>query len=221
FNAAGTLYGATLVGGARQSSLVTIDKATAHITNLGRSVDGLDAIAFDNTEPPTVLMVASVLPGSRSPQVGHAATAFATIINAGGAPAKSVCIGLQTEIPASFTFQTTDPNTNAPTGIQNTAVQIPAGQSQSFVIAATPGSAFAPLDVTLDYVGTNTVAVDPIVGVNTWLLSGSASPVPDVVALAATSTRDGIVNISGAGVAAFAVATVNVGAGGSITASAD
>ena len=59
-------------------------------------------------------------------------------------------------------------------------------------------------------------------GLNTLLLSVSATPVPDIVALAATPTNDGIVNIPGTnGTGAFAVATVNVGASGSITASAD
>ena len=57
---------------------------------------------------------------------------------------------------------------------------------------------------------------------NTLLLSGSVTPVPDIVALGATLTNDGIVNLPGAsGAAAFAVATVNVGAAGSIRASAD
>ena len=48
------------------------------------------------------------------------------------------------------------------------------------------------------------------------------SPIPDIVALAATLTNDGIVNIPGTNATgAFAVATVNVGATGTITASAD
>jgi hypothetical protein len=57
-------------------------------------------------------------------------------------------------------------------------------------------------------------------GLNTLLLSASNTPVPDIVALAAAS--GGIVNIPGTnGAGAFAVATVNVGANGNITASAD
>ena len=60
------------------------------------------------------------------------------------------------------------------------------------------------------------------VGLNTLLLSVSDTPVPDIVALAVTLSNDGIVNIPGTnGAGAFAVATVNVGASGSITASAD
>jgi len=58
------------------------------------------------------------------------------------------------------------------------------------------------------------------VGLNTLLLSASVSPVADIVALAASN--GGIVDIPGVGgTGAFAVATVNVGASGSITASAD
>src|SRR5262249_47886959 len=49
-----------------------------------------------------------------------------------------------------------------------------------------------------------------------------SSPVPDMVALAATAGNNGIVDIPGAnGSGAFAVATVNVGIGANITASAD
>jgi hypothetical protein len=69
---------------------------------------------------------------------------------------------------------------------------------------------------------TNTDPASIHTGLNTLLLSASATAVPDIVALAATTTNDGIVNVPGTnGTGAFAVATVNVGASGSITASAD
>jgi hypothetical protein len=58
--------------------------------------------------------------------------------------------------------------------------------------------------------------------VNTLLLTSTSTPGPDIVALAATVTNDGIANIPGAtGTGFFAVATVNVGAGAPITATAD
>jgi hypothetical protein len=57
---------------------------------------------------------------------------------------------------------------------------------------------------------------------NTLLLVASPSAVPDLIALAATASGDGILNIPGATAAgAFSVPTVNVGASGSITVSAD
>ena len=60
-----------------------------------------------------------------------------------------------------------------------------------------------------------------ISGLNTLVVSASTTATPDVVALAA-SGDPGIVDIPGpSGTGVFAVATVNVGAGGSITASAN
>jgi hypothetical protein len=54
------------------------------------------------------------------------------------------------------------------------------------------------------------------------LLSGSTTPVPDIVALAATSQKDGTLHLMGTtGSNAFAVATVNVGASAQITATAN
>src|SRR5215831_15756981 len=96
-------------------------------------------------------LVAAVLPSSRSVQVGIPATAFATIINTGAATASSVGISLQTNIPATFSFQTTDPQTNALTGSPNTKVDIPAQGSQSFLIVVTPTAPIAPTDVAFSF----------------------------------------------------------------------
>jgi hypothetical protein len=58
--------------------------------------------------------------------------------------------------------------------------------------------------------------------VSTLLLSTAACPVPDIVALGATLTADGIVNVPGPlGTGVFAVSTVNVGAEGVITVNGD
>jgi hypothetical protein len=68
----------------------------------------------------------------------------------------------------------------------------------------------------------NAASAMSLSGINTLLLSASATPVPDIVALAATLNNDGIVNVPGVtGTGVFAVATVNVGTGGTVTASAD
>ena len=80
----------------------------------------------------------------------------------------------------------------------------------------------APIDVQLSFDCSNTNPAPINVALSTLLFSASATPVPDIVALAATLTNDGIVNIPGTnGAGAFAVATVNVGATGTIAASAD
>ena len=168
-------------------------------------------------------LVAAVLPTSRSVQVGSPATAFVTIINTGNATASSVGISLQTNIPATFTFQTTDPQTNALTGSPNTPVDIPRNNgSQSFLISLTPTALIPPTEVAFNFAGTNTSPAPTIVGLNTFLLSASPTRTPDVIALSSTPSNDGIVNISTVvGSGAFAVASANVGAGASITVSAD
>jgi len=164
-------------------------------------------------------LVSAVLPSSRSIQVGNAATAFATIINAGSTTAIGCGISVLTGIAANFSYQGTDP-ANQPVGNPNTPVNILAGAAQNFIISLTPTAPIAPTDVQLSFDCSNTNPAPMNVGLNTLLFSASAAPVPDIVALAAAS--GGIVDIPGAtGTGAFAVATVNVGATGNITASAD
>jgi len=168
------------------------------------------------------VLLAAVLPSSRSVQVGAVATAFATVINRGHNLATACSIAPFSGVAASFHYQTTDPNTNQITGSADTPVDIASRGFQSFIIAFIPTQTLAPTDSLIIFQCTNTDSAPINIGLNTLLLSASAIPVPDIVALAATATHDGIVNISGAtGAGAFAVATVNVGASGSIIASAD
>ena len=167
-------------------------------------------------------LVAAVLPSSRSVQVGTAVTAFATMINAGSVTATSCGISLVTSLPATFLYQTTDTATNQVTGAPNTPVNITVGAAQSFVFALTPSAQIDPTNVQLSFDCTNTNPAPINTGLNTLLLSVSTTPVPDIIALAITSTNDGIIDVPGAaGTGAFAVATVNVGASGSIIATAD
>jgi hypothetical protein len=167
-------------------------------------------------------VVAAVLPASRSVQVGQPATAFATIINAATTTAVGCGITPLERLNAMFTYQTTDPMTNALTGTANAPVDVPAGGLQTFVIAFTPTSPFDLSDVSLIFTCENTISAPIQSGLNTLLLSASAAPVPDIVALVATPSLDGIVTIPGAaGTGVFAVATVNVGSSATITASVD
>ena len=175
------------------------------------------------TPPPATSPIgAAVLPSSRSVTVGATATAFATMINAGAAPATGCAIDRISAVPAGLTYQTTDPSTNALTGTPDTPVTIPAGGAQSFLVALDTDAAFRPTPVEFGFSCTGVEAAASLAGVNTLLLSASTTPVPDIVALAATPSRDGILDLPGTGGAnAFAVATVNLGAGGSISAAPD
>jgi hypothetical protein len=167
------------------------------------------------------LLAAAVLPTSRSVQVNTPATAFATIINPGAITATGCGIIPMTAMPAVVSYQTTNPTTNEPTGTLNTPVDIPAGESQTFVLAITPFGPFGPTDVQFDFHCANTRSAAVITGVNTLLLSAWTAPVPDMVALAATPDNDGIVTVPPGGTGVFAVATVNVGTEAHIIASAD
>jgi hypothetical protein len=172
-----------------------------------------------NCIPVSSLLVSAVLPESRSVQVNGTATAFATIINAGTSTATSCSIAPASSLPVNFAYQTTNPSTNAVTGMPNTPVNIAAGASQSFVIALTPTASIAPTDVDFNFSCTNTNPAPVVTGLNTLLFSASTTPTPDIVALAATLQNDGIVHVTGTPMTGvFAVATVNLGASSSITA---
>ena len=167
-------------------------------------------------------LVAAVLPSSRSVEAGATATAFATIINAGTSPATSCAIVPVTGAPENFLYQTTIASDNALTGTPNTPVSIPAGGSQSFFIALTTTAPFVPIDTVLGFDCAGLDAAESVSGLNTLLLSASTTPVPDIIALSATPSGDGILDIAGnTGSAALALASANVGATGSITAAAD
>ncbi len=167
-------------------------------------------------------LVSAVLPTSRSVMVGTTATAFLTAINTGPTPLTGCGLGLGTALPATFAYQTTDPVTNAVTGTPDTPADIAANGSQSYVFSITPSAAFDPTDVLITASCSNSGPAPTVVGLNTLLLSASATPIPDVFAIAVTPTGDGIVNIPGeTGAAAFAVSAYNAGIAGDITVSTD
>lgn len=167
-------------------------------------------------------LAAAVLPTSRSGQVGTTLSAFVSIINGGNVVATDCRLALDTAIPVAFSYQPTDPVTNTVLGLPNTPTDIAPGAVQSYVVFAELLDAFEPTDTRLRYSCANAEGVAPLSGLNTLLLSGSATPVPDMVALAGTPNANGILDLPGtAGSAAFVVASVNVGSAATLTAQVD
>ena len=166
-------------------------------------------------------VAAAILPSSRAVQVGQTATVFATLLAAGTGTATG-CTIAPVNAPAgtAFTYQRTNAQ-NAPIGEPNTPVDIPGGEGQSFVLALTPSQTFAGTDIRFAFDCTNTEPVGVIPDVNTLLLTATIDPTPDIVALAATASNDGIVTIPVGEGRAWAVASVNVGVPGTITISVD
>jgi hypothetical protein len=173
-------------------------------------------------EDTNVVLVASVLPGSRSVEVGTTATAFATVINAGTEDALRCDIFPATSLNAGFFYQTTDPLTNAAIGFVNMAVDIPAGASQSFFFGVTPIGQIPQTEVELEFACANAAGALSVVGVNTLLLSADVTPGPDIVVLAATLSNDGIAHLDAGDRTGFvSIASVNLGATAAMTVSVD
>jgi sugar lactone lactonase YvrE len=172
---------------------------------------------------PTVAF-ASVLPGSRSVELGKPATIFASLINAGTTALQGCQVALPVTAPSGLTlsYQTTDPATNGLTGAPDTPATIPAKNGvQSFLVTLQGAQAFSAPGMALDFgcLGIGPAAV--VTGVDTVDLAMATAPVADVIALAATISNNGIAEIPAGGTSAFAVATSNVGATSEIVASVD
>ena len=166
---------------------------------------------------------ASVLPGSRSVELGNPVTIFATIVNTLAADAANCSIALPGTAPSglALSYQTTDPNTNALTGTPNTPVPIPAYQGQSFLLTF-QGSTSLDLQALAPVYSCDSLAPAATVpGVDTIDLTLSAKPVADIVALAATPMDNGILVVPTNGAAAFAVASINLGIAAPLTVTAD
>ena len=177
-----------------------------------------------------VVLAASVLPDSRSVQVGKQASIFATMINSGTSNLSGCQVSLPPFPPFGLTlsYQTTNPTTNAVTGTPNTPATIPANNgSQSFFLAFQGTAPLSEPGFALDFncmAGGVLVTAPVFSGVNTVDLFISSTPVADVIALAATSTNDGTVHLSngtGSLTGSFAIASDNVGAAVPITAAID
>jgi phospholipase/lecithinase/hemolysin len=172
-------------------------------------------------QPTASPLAASVLPTSRSVQVGQSATAFATIINSSNAAVNGCRISPVTNVFSRFSFQTTNAS-NQLTGTTNAPVTIPAGGAQSFVIAFTPTTAaMSSRDVRFAFVCANTPTAVPLTGINTLQLTFDDNPVPDLIMIGGTPSGDGYARTGGpSGTGVLAASAVNIGAAGTMTVSA-
>lgn len=179
----------------------------------------LDLFAFGDLPAPA----AAVLPNSRSVLVGDTATAFATMINTSTETLQNCGVESPIDFTAAvFSYQTTNPSTNALIGTANTPAAIEPGAVQTFIFELTPTEAIEPSELAIRFDCTNSASALSVEGVNTLLLSGSTTPVADIIALGASPSGDGILRLPDtSGSAAFAVASVNIGNDANIVASVD
>ncbi|MCW5724710.1 MAG: S8 family serine peptidase [Maricaulaceae bacterium] len=155
---------------------------------------------------------AAVLPRYRTSRDGSTVTAFATIINpiSGNTDGHDCRLAAPHAFSGDFSFQTTDPHTNAVTGARDAPVDIPAGGSQSFVFAVRHGwvgpSQFSPI------FECENIESAPVNAVNLFDVTVAAGAAPDIIAVAATlGDMPGVVSVPLDGVTAFSVAAINIG----------
>ena len=169
---------------------------------------------------PSPALVAAVLPTSRSGQVGEPVTAFATLINAATTSATNCSIAPFAPLASSFEYFATNPSTNAIEGSANHPINIPAGEAASFIIRMEPSAEFSAREMALRFGCENLGAATVIEGLTTLLVSASSNPVPDLVALAATQSQDGVLRAEVGGAGSFSVASINLGAASTLQVSA-
>lgn len=175
---------------------------------------------FVTGAPGRTNLVGAVLPSGRSIRTNSVATVFATIINAGSQPAEGCWIQPETPLNALFSFQATDPATNAVTGSPNKSVTIGSGVAQSFVLTfiPDPSTNAQGVNTRLRFKCTNADAAPVFDAVNTLLLSFDANPVPEIIPIAATPSNDGIVRIPGIpGSQSWSAASTNIGLTSTLT----
>ncbi len=178
--------------------------------------------AFDSVSAPA----SAILPLSRAITSTGVAGAFATIVNSASSPAASCRLSPTTSIDADFAYRQTNPLDNVPFGDINPPIDIEANGFATLVFAfapRTPTSTFPATNIEFNFsCGNAADSAAVTTGVNTFVLSSTATAVADVVAISGTIDSNGITDIpADIDSGAFVVATSNVGSTESITVSAN
>jgi len=156
-------------------------------------------------------LVAAVLPGSRSVGLDQSASIFATIVNGSDVTLKGCRVLPLGPFAGQLNFQTTSAATNEPVGEPNTAVTLPPGSAQSFVLTLDPGTEVVPSNVEFNFKCNNAPRAQVIRGVNTLQFSSAAEAGADIIPITVTADGDGVVRLNGPnGIAAFGTAAINI-----------
>ena len=170
---------------------------------------------------PNQRLLTAMLPTSRFVTRGEAVTAFMTVFNPNTIVAEECKIQHHGPDRDTFSYQVTDPATNAPVGTANMPVDIPAGAFQTFVISLTPSTDIADI-VFAPFASCANAPMSAVTeGLNTLSLGADLMGGPDLIALSATLNNDGIVEVPDGNFGVFSVATINIGGAGNAVVSAD
>ena len=177
---------------------------------------------FGSGVAPQSALAAAILPISRSVLTGNTATYLSTVLNTGGTALSNCQFALPSSAPAglSLAYQATSAGGQL-AGQANQPVSIAANQGQGFLLSFSSSAAVAAIQQPLAITCGGTAPAPEIVGLDIPGIAFLTTPAPDVVVLSATTSNDGIVSTPVGTAAAFAAATYNVGAAGSLTATVD
>ena len=115
---------------------------------------------------------ATIAPQFVSVPVGSTATATVTLTNTENVTAADCFVAPLTVLPATFSYQATNPATGAPMGAPNMPVSVNGnGSVQTFTISITPTDAIVATEVQLTIGCASTTNAMPVSGLNTLLLT--------------------------------------------------
>jgi len=151
-------------------------------------------------------------PDARSVAIGTGATIFAEFVNSGDVNATNCQIARPPGVPINLSYQTLTAG-GALSGTINTPATVLAGASQRFLVSFTATAAFEGR-VRFRFTCDNAT---PFVfeDVNDLFLTASMGSPPDLIAIFATPSGDGVLRVSEAGgIVAAGGAVVNIGSAG-------
>jgi subtilisin family serine protease len=200
-------------GGTLQSQVVF--EATAGVSYAiavaGKAnTSGPIALAVTRHPANQTTIFSAVSPVARATVVGGEVTAFASVINGGSQPALSCSIGVPGGRPLTFSYRSRNQQTGA-LGPANQPVNVAVGAREDFVMFFTPTGAIQQ-ELALIFDCANTAPANSVLGLNTFLLTGTTGPAPaDLISIAVTPTNDGIMNVPLGGTGFAALAALNIG----------
>ena len=158
------------------------------------------------------LLVAAVLPGSRSVGLNQPASIFATMANGGQSVLEGCRVLPLGPFAGQLQFQATDPSTNQLVGEPNQPVSIPVGGASSFVLTLNPSTTVEATNIEFNFKCNNAPRAGRVRGLNTLQFSASATATADILPISATQGGDGVIRLGGpAGATAFGTAALNIG----------
>ena len=173
-------------------------------------------------------IVAAVTPVARSTQFGtnpstgqpFYVTAFASVTNAGAANATGCTIAKPADgLPYTLIYAQRLPPNLTSLGPTNASFDLAPGDANAkhFLLVLTPSAAMSS-NISIVFDCTNTAPAPTYIGVNSFQLTATAAPTPDVIATVGTPNDGGIIAIAPNGGRIVATAAMNIGQTATISA---